>query len=127
MSGSALIVTARPSTVSLMLAMKPPLVHGSRERGPRYGEPSVDPAFGRRNCGTISLWFPRGGTVKASARETGIDFERFRLRRFVEELRQAGELEVRSGKFELADIAQGLEGNARRCSSKESERKALSS
>jgi UbiD family decarboxylase len=51
--------------------------------------------------------------VKASARETGIDFERFRLRRFVEELRQAGELEVRSGSTELAEVAQGLEGNAR--------------
>jgi UbiD family decarboxylase len=51
--------------------------------------------------------------VKASARETGIDLDRFRLRRFVEELRQAGELEVRSGNADLAEIAQALEGNAR--------------
>ena len=51
--------------------------------------------------------------MKASARETGIDFERFRLRRFVEELRQAGELDVRPGQTDLADIAEGLEANAR--------------
>ena len=51
--------------------------------------------------------------MKASARETGIDLERFRLRRFVEELRQAGELEVRSGAVELAEVAEALEGNAR--------------
>jgi UbiD family decarboxylase len=51
--------------------------------------------------------------VKAGGHETGIDLERFRLRRFVEELRQAGELEVRSGSVELAEIAQGLEGNAK--------------
>jgi 2,5-furandicarboxylate decarboxylase 1 len=51
--------------------------------------------------------------VKASARETGIDLERFRLRRFVEELRQAGELEVHSGMAELAEVAPALEGNAR--------------
>ena len=51
--------------------------------------------------------------MKASARETGIDLERFRLRRFVDELRQAGELEVRSGPAELADVAQALEGNAK--------------
>ena len=51
--------------------------------------------------------------MKASARETGIDLERFRLRRFVEELRQAGELEVRSGAAELAEVAEALEGNAR--------------
>jgi UbiD family decarboxylase len=51
--------------------------------------------------------------VKAGARETGIDFERFRLRRFVEELRQAGELEVHSGSVELADVARALEGNAK--------------
>ena len=51
--------------------------------------------------------------MKAGARETGIDLERFRLRRFVEELRQAGELEVRSGGAELAEVAEALEGNAR--------------
>jgi UbiD family decarboxylase len=55
----------------------------------------------------------KGGAVKAGARETGIDLERFRLRRFVEELRQAGELEVRSGPAELADVAPALEGNAK--------------
>jgi 2,5-furandicarboxylate decarboxylase 1 len=51
--------------------------------------------------------------VKAGARETGIDQERFRLRRFVEELRQAGELEVRSSNTELAEVAEALEANAK--------------
>jgi len=51
--------------------------------------------------------------VKAGARETGIDTERFRLRRFVEELRQAGEIEVLSASTQLADVARSLEGNAR--------------
>jgi len=51
--------------------------------------------------------------VKTGARETGIDLERFRLRRFVEELRQSGELEVRDGAADLADVAPALEGNAR--------------
>jgi len=51
--------------------------------------------------------------VKASARETGIDLERFRLRRFVEELRQTGELEVHAGTAELAEVALALEGNAK--------------
>ena len=49
--------------------------------------------------------------MKAGARETGIDLERFRLRRFVEELRQAGELEVRPGGAELAEVAEALDGN----------------
>src|SRR5260370_38096812 len=51
--------------------------------------------------------------VKAGARETGIDLERFRLRRFVEELRQTGELEVRAGAADLAAVAPALEGNAK--------------
>ena len=51
--------------------------------------------------------------MKAGARETGIDTERFRLRRFVEELQQAGELEVHAAGVELADVAQALEGNAK--------------
>jgi UbiD family decarboxylase len=51
--------------------------------------------------------------VKASARETGIDTERFRLRRFVEELHHAGELDVRAAGVELAEVAQALEGNAK--------------
>ncbi len=51
--------------------------------------------------------------MKASARETGIDLERFRLRRFVEELRQTGELEVHAGTAELAEVALALEGNAK--------------
>ncbi|HKW38618.1 MAG TPA: UbiD family decarboxylase, partial [Burkholderiales bacterium] len=51
--------------------------------------------------------------MKASARETGIDLDRFRLRRFVEELRQAGELEVRSASTDLAGVAEALEGNAK--------------
>ena len=40
------------------------------------------------------------------------DLDRFRLRRFIEEL-PAEELEVRSGATELADVAQALEGNPR--------------
>jgi UbiD family decarboxylase len=51
--------------------------------------------------------------VKAGASETGIDFERFRLRRFVEELRRSGELEVRAGNADLAEVAPALEGNAK--------------
>src|SRR5256885_6869344 len=51
--------------------------------------------------------------VKTGARETGIDLERFRLRRFVEELRQTGELEVHAGAAELAEVAPALEGNAK--------------
>ena len=51
--------------------------------------------------------------MKAGASETGIDFERFRLRRFVEELRQSGELEVRAGAADLAEVAPALEGNAK--------------
>ena len=51
--------------------------------------------------------------MKTGARETGIDLERFRLRRFVEELRQSGELEVRDGAADLADVAPALESNAR--------------
>ena len=51
--------------------------------------------------------------MKASVRETGIDLERFRLRRFVEELRQSGELEVRAAAAELAEVAPALEGNAK--------------
>src|SRR5712692_8616943 len=51
--------------------------------------------------------------MKTDVRETGIDFERFRLRRFVEELRQVGELEARSAPAELAEVAVALEGNAR--------------
>jgi 2,5-furandicarboxylate decarboxylase 1 len=51
--------------------------------------------------------------VKTGARETGIDLERFRLRRFVEELRQTGELEVKAGAAELAEVAPALEGNAK--------------
>ena len=40
-----------------------------------------------------------------------VDLERFRLRRFVEELAAAGELETRSGPTRLADIARALEAN----------------
>src|SRR6266545_1863553 len=49
--------------------------------------------------------------MKAGARETGIDFERFRLRRFVEELLQMGGLEARSEPTELGEVAAALEGN----------------
>jgi UbiD family decarboxylase len=49
--------------------------------------------------------------MKTDVRETGIDLERFRLRRFVEELRQTGEVEVRSAPAELAEVAPALEGS----------------
>jgi UbiD family decarboxylase len=51
--------------------------------------------------------------MKTDLRETGIDLERFRLRRFVEGLRQTGEIEVRSAPAELAEVAAALEGNAK--------------
>jgi 2,5-furandicarboxylate decarboxylase 1 len=41
-----------------------------------------------------------------------IDLERFRLRRFIEQL-PADELETRNGAIDLADVAQALEGNPR--------------
>src|SRR3989442_668862 len=62
---------------------------------------------------TPLIWQGGVGAVKASARETGVDLERFRLRRFVEELRQAGELELKAGAAELAEVAAALEGNAK--------------
>src|ERR1700681_4047467 len=40
-----------------------------------------------------------------------VEFDRFRLRRFVEELAASGELETRSGTTRLADIARTLEAN----------------
>ena len=51
--------------------------------------------------------------MKAGEHETGIDLERFRLRRFVEESRQAGDLEVRAASADLAEVAPALEGNAK--------------
>src|SRR5713101_6202113 len=62
---------------------------------------------------TPLIWRGGVGAVKASARETGIDLERFRLRRFVEELRQTGELEVKAGAADLAEVAPSLEGHAK--------------
>src|SRR5580658_10509946 len=40
-----------------------------------------------------------------------VDLDRFRLRRFVEELAARDELETRSGPTRLADIARALEAN----------------
>ena len=51
--------------------------------------------------------------MKASVRETGIDLERFRLRHFVEALRESGELEVHAAAADLADVAPALEGCAK--------------
>jgi UbiD family decarboxylase len=42
-----------------------------------------------------------------------VDVDRFRLRTFLGSLRRAGQLEVRDGPFDLADIAAALEGNLR--------------
>src|SRR2546429_1680478 len=61
---------------------------------------------------TPLIWRGGVGAVKASARETGIDLERFRLRRFVEELRRTGELVERAGTAELAEVAGALQSNA---------------
>src|ERR1019366_2620690 len=46
-----------------------------------------------------------------TAAAAAVDFDRFRLRRFVEELAVSGELETRSGPTRLADIARSLEAN----------------
>src|SRR4051794_29609123 len=42
-----------------------------------------------------------------------VDCERFRLRRFVEALQQAGELQLVAGTSDPVDVAPALEGNAR--------------
>src|SRR5258708_2050778 len=47
----------------------------------------------------------------STAAAAAVDFDRFRLRRFVAELAAAGELETRSGTTRLADIARTLEAN----------------
>lgn len=41
----------------------------------------------------------------------GLDLDRFRLRRFVEDLRDAGELDIREGAVDLADVAAILQNN----------------
>jgi len=51
----------------------------------------------------------RKQTIETSA---AADFERFRLRRFMDEL-PAEELDVRGGMTDLADVAAALDGNAR--------------
>src|SRR6266545_5891315 len=52
------------------------------------------------------------GVIEKTDRAAAVDFDRFRLRRFVESL-GADELETRADATDLADIAAGLEGNAR--------------
>src|SRR3984893_3527189 len=47
----------------------------------------------------------------STAAAAAVDFDRFRLRRFVEELAAAGELETRSGVTRLAEIARAVEAN----------------
>lgn len=49
--------------------------------------------------------------TKAARPSTGVDFDRFRLRRFIESLAQHGELDIRNEPVDLADIAAILEGN----------------
>ena len=46
-----------------------------------------------------------------TAAAAAVDFDRFRLRRFVDDLAASGELETRSGTTRLADIARTLEAN----------------
>src|SRR5579871_4676030 len=48
-----------------------------------------------------------------TAAAAAVDFDRFRLRRFVEELSATGELETRAGATPLANIAAILEANPR--------------
>src|SRR5262245_5413333 len=48
-------------------------------------------------------------TAKTASRT--VDLERFRLRRFVNELIEAGEVEVHGSPVDLADVADKLEGN----------------
>ena len=50
---------------------------------------------------------------KSKAQESqGVDFDRFRLRRFLEELPES-ELETREQPTDLADVAAALDGNAK--------------
>jgi UbiD family decarboxylase len=46
-------------------------------------------------------------------KETGIDTDRFRLRRFVQMLASEGELDVRNEPIDLIDVAKALDGNAK--------------
>jgi UbiD family decarboxylase len=50
---------------------------------------------------------PKPATTRAN------DLDRFRLRRFVEDLAQCDELDTRDAPIDLADVAQALEGNPR--------------
>src|ERR1700726_5158800 len=54
---------------------------------------------------------PMGLEQVSRTAAAAVDFDRFRLRRFVEELAATGELETRSGATRLADIARTLEAN----------------
>lgn len=49
--------------------------------------------------------------TKAAGPSTALDFDRFRLRRFIESLAQHGELDIRHDPIDLADVAAVLEGN----------------
>ena len=52
------------------------------------------------------------GRTEASAPQ-GADFDRFRLRRFIDELAASGEVETRADPIDLASLAEVLEGNAK--------------
>jgi 2,5-furandicarboxylate decarboxylase 1 len=52
------------------------------------------------------------GVIEKTASSSALDLDRFRLRRFVEDL-GADELETRGNPIDLADVAAALEGNAR--------------
>ena len=52
------------------------------------------------------------GVIEKTATSSALDLDRFRLRRFVEEL-GADELDTRAAPTDLADVAAALEGNAR--------------
>src|SRR5258706_4220932 len=58
-------------------------------------------------------WEARPMGIEQSSRTAAaaVDFDRFRLRRFVEELAASGELETKPGTTRLADIARALEAN----------------
>jgi 2,5-furandicarboxylate decarboxylase 1 len=52
------------------------------------------------------------GVVEKTGQASALDLDRFRLRRFVEEL-GADEIETRADPIDLADVAAALEGNPR--------------
>ena len=53
------------------------------------------------------------GNTKAGRTSQAVDFDRFRLRRFIDEIAALGELETHVDPVDLADVADKLEGNTK--------------